>query len=915
MMKWALALAVMLISLVNIALAQEKTDNPNRVLDDQRSTLQEVRGALEQEEPADLQELRDQLSASRSSLDEFIATLELEIEALPAPPPDTAEASKDEAQSDSAETPQSDQATNEIETLDRSEELERREEIEGYIQDAIDLVSKFDRLSSEIASRQRLIELQAGVDERRSAISTIETALTNPDLGADYIALREQLRSLKTASNEAIAPLRESRGEVRADLDRLGPAPEAEVEELPEISAEREALTLALVQEDAIVRQSELNIAEIDRLLNDITTLRRDQFYGAVLSRAGFPFRPSVVQSAYNNFLNGLQSVAKDREVWRTRKSQAGSIWQSYGIIALSLAVGLFLFGPTRRWASSRILSQLETLEPTPGRRAGAVIVRVLARAIPGFIAGAIVFKTLQLQWVINEATEPVARNLWFGFLALLVVDSAASAVFAPGTPGWRLVPLQKISGQVIRISLLILVFIFFADRTLEAGAAIYGGNQELARVQSAVIAILMSIEFFILTSKSFWHMAEGREDAISTEAKSFWRMCRRILRLSAIAILGAIVFGYVALAHYAATRIFMLAGLLALGLFMKLIAHEVLRAFDRSLAGKTDQNNDEETDQEGLVFFWIGVFLDLVIFAALTPVAFLALGADWADVRDVVQDAFFGFKIGNFTISISKILSALAIFVLILGVTRFLQRTGERSFFPRTRMDIGVQNSLKTMMGYVGLLIALVAGISVLGFNLSNLAIIAGALSVGIGFGLQSIVSNFVSGLILLFERPIKVGDWIVTSSGEGIVKSINVRSTEIETFDRSSVIVPNSELVTGTVTNWTYKNKMGRVVIPVGVSYDADPELVIRLLEEVGKESPVLLSYPEPFVYFGGFGDSSLDFDLRGYVRDIGSSLSARTALRVAIFKKLNEAGIEIPFPQRDLHVKSEGMTGRPT
>ncbi|MEM9093933.1 MAG: mechanosensitive ion channel domain-containing protein, partial [Pseudomonadota bacterium] len=228
------------------------------------------------------------------------------------------------------------------------------------------------------------------------------------------------------------------------------------------------------------------------------------------------------------------------------------------------------------------------------------------------------------------------------------------------------------------------------------------------------------------------------------------------------------------------------------------------------------------------------------------------------------------------------------------------------------TRLDSGVQNSLKTLIGYVGLLIAFAAGVSALGFDLSNLAIIAGALSVGIGFGLQSIVNNFVSGLILLFERPIKVGDWVVTSAGEGIVKRISVRSTEIETFNRSSVIVPNSELISNAVTNMTHKNTVGRLIIPVGVSYDSDVEEVIRLLEEAANETKLMVSYPAPYVYFESFGDSALNLELRGFVRDINQSLSIRTKLRVAIFNKLKEAGVSIPFPQRDVHVRAAGPAG---
>jgi len=196
---------------------------------------------------------------------------------------------------------------------------------------------------------------------------------------------------------------------------------------------------------------------------------------------------------------------------------------------------------------------------------------------------------------------------------------------------------------------------------------------------------------------------------------------------------------------------------------------------------------------------------------------------------------------------------------------------------------------------------------IGTLGFPLSNLAIVAGALSLGIGFGLQSIVNNFVSGLILLFERPIKVGDWIVTSAGEGIVKRISVRSTEIETFDWASVIVPNSELITSPVTNWTHKNRYTRLTILIGVSYDSDPEMVSDILLKAAKANRRTLSYPSPVVYFSGFGDSSLDFEVRIFINNVDDRIPVKNELRFEIFKQFKEAGVEIPYPQRDLHLRS--------
>ena len=215
--------------------------------------------------------------------------------------------------------------------------------------------------------------------------------------------------------------------------------------------------------------------------------------------------------------------------------------------------------------------------------------------------------------------------------------------------------------------------------------------------------------------------------------------------------------------------------------------------------------------------------------------------------------------------------------------------------------------NSIGAVLAYTGFLASLLLALSYLGFSLSNVALVAGALSVGIGFGLQSIANNFVSGLILLAERPIKVGDWIVLGDQQGRVQKISVRSTEIRTFDQSTVIVPNADLITGRVVNWTHGGTLGRIVIHVGVSYSADPRKVMELLLGVGEESSKTLDYPKTRVVFAGFGDSSLDFTLYAYIRDVGETLAVQTELRLAIFEALKANDIEIPFPQRDVHIRS--------
>jgi potassium efflux system protein len=282
------------------------------------------------------------------------------------------------------------------------------------------------------------------------------------------------------------------------------------------------------------------------------------------------------------------------------------------------------------------------------------------------------------------------------------------------------------------------------------------------------------------------------------------------------------------------------------------------------------------------------------------------------------ISDAYFsmvaaylfdGFQVGKVRIVPSRIITGLFLFILLWTVSSWLKHRLERKWLVSAELAPSARETLVTIFGYVCFTLAVIIGLSMAGVDFSGLALIAGALSVGIGFGLQNIVNNFVSGLILLFERPIKRGDWIVVGNTEGYVKKISVRSTIIQTFDRSDVIVPNSELISSQVTNWTLHDIRGRVVVPVGVAYGSDTGLVKELMLEVANSHPRVItdgSVPKPRVLFMEFGDSSLNFELRCFIRDIDYRLRTKSDFNFAIDDIFRKHGVEIPFPQRDVHVR---------
>lgn len=746
-----------------------------------------------------------------------------------------------------------------------------------------------------------------GIEGRRAALEEIaQEFASNPQ--PDYLTLRERLRRVRDEADLASRPLKIRRDNVASDLEQLGPAPEAAGQsETPDIAALRAQLSEDQRKIEEGIRQADLNIARATRLLQEISESRRTRFYNGIFQRGASPLSPAVWGPAWRTFrdgqkrfLNATSSLVRDRLATGKRIIPLLSL-------TAAIAFAIFVFGPVRRWIDANFLRRVQTYNPTHLSRTVAAGLRVGARVIPGVIGGLAVFETARALGLVNDATSAIVIILLFGMIALIFVDGVATAVFTPQLQDWRLVPLETGPAAQVRLLLQMAATLLFADALLKSGSTFLGATEELARLQSGVVAIAGAILLLALCRKSLWRLNERRRDAFSKEAALSWTKLRRTGNFVAGAMIVAALIGYTALSLHVITRIYFVAAVLIAVWFIRVLGQEAIRYFEAHATERAKKDEAISEDSERLFFFWVGVMLDMVLFVLLMPIILVVLGVDWIEVRDWLRDAFFGFKIGTITISIAQILSAIATFAFFVAATRFVQRGVDKRIFSNAKIDDGVRNSLRTLLGYVGLVFGVMTAIAVLGVNLASLAIIAGALSVGIGFGLQSIVNNFVSGLILLFERPIKVGDWIIVSSGEGIVKRISVRSTEIETFDKASIIVPNSELISSAVTNWTHKDKYTRQIIRVGVSYREDPDQVIKVLHEVIAANRRVVKYPQPFVLFAGFGDSSLDFEMRVFIKDINDRIIVQNEIRIAAFAAFKEAGIEIPYPQRDLHIRS--------
>ena len=397
----------------------------------------------------------------------------------------------------------------------------------------------------------------------------------------------------------------------------------------------------------------------------------------------------------------------------------------------------------------------------------------------------------------------------------------------------------------------------------------------------------------------------------------------RKIYRLGSLVRIAGIIllslslvyewFGYHSRAVFIWSSALMIAVSLTIFIFLEKLFRDLYDTLDagqytwqQKIRSSLSIGRDEPVPGS----LWMRLFTITLLWIGLGLMLLKSIGVPDARIKEVFAFLRDGVSVGDSQISPISVLWGLLIFTILLVAIRWVKDSLKNKYLVKSKLDSGAKEAIVTITGYVGFTIAAIVGLSIAGVQFSNLAIIAGALSVGIGFGLQNIVNNFVSGIILLFERPIRPGDWIITGTTEGYVKRISVRSTEVQTFDRSEVIVPNSDLISSEVTNWTLRDNHGRIIIPIGVAYGSDTELVKKLLEEIPNDIPEIIkgrSFLPTKVLFKSFGDSALIFELRCYIYDIGYILDVKSKLHFAIDKAFREHDIEIAFPQRDIHIRS--------
>ncbi|MHA6261760.1 DUF3772 domain-containing protein [Arenibacterium sp. CAU 1754] len=718
---------------------------------------------------------------------------------------------------------------------------------------------------------------------------------------ASFEALRAQIADFREEFLRARDQNSSRIRTLQSQLNALGDKPE-EGEEPADIAALRERLNTRLEEMRVPRVVAEEAYTNADGLIREIDRIIRERQADRLLSRGPTPLNPAFWPDAIRDVQGVVVSIANETAVGMKSKATVERTRRDLPVILFLLAIGAILLVRGNRWAE-RLGDMMRGLG---GRGTGVWTFLVSLTKVFLPLAGLLaVTKAISLTGAMGVRGDLVLNAIPKWGAALLVFRWLSDQVYAGvNDKGEPIVPHRRLAEIRLYVTLLALMLIARdAISLLEQVSNISQASRAVLGFVPLVFVSLMLLRFQRIALRGPRPSAGAADEpgARRLGFAGFVSILRKFV--VAVSVLAPVL---AAVGYSDAAEQIIYPAVLTLALCAAVL---VLQRFVVDVFATVTKDGEAARDS---------LFSTLVGFAlALLALPFLALfwGARVADLTEVWAKFLEGFQVGDSRISPLDFATFAAIFAAGYVLTRLLQSGLRNNLLPKTRIDPGGQNAIVSGTGYVGIFLAALIAVTSTGLDLSSLAIVAGALSVGIGFGLQTIVSNFVSGIILLVERPVSKGDWIEVGGQMGYVRDISVRSTRIETFDRTDVIVPNSDLISGTVTNYTRGNTIGRVIAPVGVAYGTDTKRVEAILLEIAKAHPMILANPAPNIVFRGFGADSLDFEIRAILRDVNWVMSVHSDLNHEIAKRFADEGIEIPFAQRDVWLRNpEALYPRP-
>lgn len=751
-------------------------------------------------------------------------------------------------------------------------------------------------------------------NETSKKLKKIEDSLKSGQVSiqdmADDVKFLENTRSGLEASRKQIDQELQF---VQKRIDALGEEPKEGDKELEVIAKKRAEFNKEAAFQKGRIAEADILVAKIDELYALILNIRNQELLGNLISKRMPLYYPHVFFGATKQFVEFFFDIIKSPVKWYQDLDAGKREYVKSNIIPVSLIV-LFCswLGVWLRLFIMRKFGYKKDIEhPRYGMKVfAAVFVAIAYGVIPATIIIGFLLWMMSTKVLTFGFFGLVLSSVLYYSLYVILAQAFSRVTFAPYNEKWRLVNVNNEKAKRITSALYLSAVLIGISAFLEHIAVEANYNLELDYFITVLSCAVKAFCIILIVKRVLWDEIESSDDEEENEEEdeglSVAFKVTFFVSMFAIGVFLLSVAGYPKLSAFILNRFILSA--IVIGLFVVLrkalgeVLHRVLLLRFWVKTFKMRRRMISKID------FWMSLVIDpfLIVFVAFVLLSLWGVSTDL--LLQSIKKLFFGFTVGGVKISLIAIVLGIVSFFICITLVKALRRRLNTNVLDKMDIDDGIRHSLSSGFSFIGFILAAVIAITMMGGNLTNLALIAGALSFGIGLGLQNIVNNFVSGIIILFERPIKVGDWVVINGEEGLVKQINIRATEIETWKKASVIIPNADLLSNTVKNLTHDDKWGRLEIDVGVSYGTDLDKVKTVLLEIARDNKRVMKKPEPYVIFRDFGDSYLAMELRCYTSDIMSGLGVASDLRFEIYKRFGQEGIEIPFPQKVVYLKTD-------
>lgn len=737
-----------------------------------------------------------------------------------------------------------------------------------------------------------LMSLRIG--EAEAKLKAVEQALNTLRPRIEIKVLREfqeQGLFIKKTANECIDFNESLINKLADDLELLGPQA---VTEDQEVISKRRNLNQSMISNAQQLASCRLLLLRAHEVI-DVALSKQQQELASEL----FAKQENLISNIEHNLLNP-EGIYKSLLSFIDSSSGITQLWENAPILLFLLVIALAITLLIKKWLKNSLRRHARSDQKGYLSQFQLSLMACANRHMPPLVLTA----TLSLYYayqVFFLKQVDFLGILIFGLLLYVVSNLIIRIVLNPCPPGNRLTRLPEQASFLLARRLRLLTKLLLVGFLMYSALQVHDFPQQIT-------ALIRNIYLFLLVLNLIWavwllRFYEGGSNVL---------LLRSVIIMGLLALLVADWLGYVNLAD------FVLLGIIGSMLLWSLTIF-ILRIWTDFLDGLDEGRNEWQKffrkrigvreDEYIPGSFWFRFTFAVVIWSFFLVGLLKVWGLPNTSLIMLKDSVTQGFDLGSVHVVPLKVILALLTFAFLLSIIGWIKRRMNKSWLNRSRLDRSSKESMVSLTGYAGVAVAFLISLSLAGVELANLALIAGALSVGIGFGLQNIVNNFISGVILLFERPIKIGDWIVVGETQGYVKKISIRSTQIQTFDRSDVIVPNSELISQQVTNWMFRDSVGRLIVPIGVAYGTDPEKVKEILLDIAFQHPAVITQSpvlsNPWILFKEFGDSSLNFEIRCFIRNIEERLAILSDFNFRIAKAFDEAGIQIPFPQRDVHL----------